>query len=61
MPALYLQSSISFLLDLVDLLSFRLECSILVSYLFAAAYNNGIFEISFNKKVQPKGKTIEVE
>ena len=24
-------------------------------------YNNGILEISFNKKVQPKGKTIKVE
>ena len=26
-----------------------------------SAYNNGILEISFNKKVQPKGKTIKVE
>lgn len=26
-----------------------------------SSYNNGILEISFNKKVQPKGKTIKVE
>jgi HSP20 family protein len=26
-----------------------------------STYNNGILEISFNKKVQPKGKTIKVE
>jgi HSP20 family protein len=26
-----------------------------------SAYNNGILEISFKKKVQPKGKTIKVE
>jgi HSP20 family molecular chaperone IbpA len=25
------------------------------------AYNNGILEISFKKKVQPKGKTIRVD
>jgi HSP20 family protein len=26
-----------------------------------STYNNGILEISFNKKVQPKGRTIKVE
>jgi HSP20 family protein len=26
-----------------------------------SAYNNGILEITFKKKVQPKGKTIKVE
>jgi HSP20 family protein len=26
-----------------------------------SAYNNGIFEICFKKKVQPKGKTIKIE
>ena len=26
-----------------------------------SAYNNGILEIAFKKKVQPKGKTIRVE
>jgi hypothetical protein len=29
--------------------------------LIVTAYNNGILEIAFKKKVQPKGKTIQVE